>query len=60
MQRNPIPLWHVYANGEWLAVEYDGYAPVNVLVNNVYRSVECRHMAADCVRNACKGLLVWG
>ncbi|MER6102430.1 hypothetical protein ABT115_08885 [Streptomyces sp. NPDC001832] len=60
VRRKPIPLWHVYVNGEWLAVEYDGYAPTNVQVGDSYCSVQYRHMAMSCARDACNGLLVWG
>ncbi|XMN06975.1 hypothetical protein ACK8N7_13440 [Streptomyces griseobrunneus] len=53
-------LWHVYADGEWLATEYDGYAPVNVMVGERMVPVVYRHLPGDCYRDECKHLLVWG
>lgn len=53
MTRNRVELWHVFAGGQWLATEHEGYAPVNVWVaEDKIRSVEYRHRAsvsrADC------------
>lgn len=56
MTRNPSALWHVYAAGEWLATEYDGYAPVSVEVNGRLHPVMYRHMATWCTRSDCVGL----
>ncbi|MYR95482.1 MULTISPECIES: hypothetical protein [unclassified Streptomyces] len=53
-------LWHVYADGEWLATEYDGWAPVNVMVGERMVPVVYRHLSGDCCRDECKHLLVWG
>lgn len=49
-------LWHVKVNGEWVSVRYEGYAPVNVKVNDRLQTVEFRHMAVECDRAACAGI----
>lgn len=58
--RRSVALWHVMVDGEWLSVEYDGYAPVNVEVNGTFHPVTFRHMALGCERSSCRDLLVWG
>lgn len=51
VENDPAPVslgWHVYANGAWSIVEYDGYAPVNVMIDGQYFPVKYRHIAAEC------------
>jgi hypothetical protein len=46
--------WHVFAAGEWRAVQYDGYAPVSVWVDTPTGerlcATEYRHTVAGCTR----------
>lgn len=43
--------WHVSVNGEWLSVQYDGYAPVNVeCPDGRTRAVQYRHLATTCLK----------
>jgi len=55
---NPYNVWHVYADNQWHAMAYDGYAPVTVTVNGRMHSVEYRHMGLGCTDRICAGLTV--
>lgn len=48
--------WHVYVDGEWLTITYDGYAPEVVEINGHLRPVTYPHMARGCTRPVCQGV----
>lgn len=48
--------WHVYVDGEWLTISYDGYAPVNAWVGDRLHPITYRHMARGCDRAVCRGI----
>lgn len=55
---NPFNVWHVFAAGQWHAIEYEGYAPVTAEVDGRMVSTEYRHMALGCTDRPCAHLTV--
>lgn len=56
MTHNITAVWHVLVDGQWHAVDYEGYAPVNVRVGERLRPVTYRHLANGCEDAACSGV----
>ncbi len=57
MTHNITAVWHVFVNGAWMAVEHEGYAPVNVWVDDSHiMPVKYRHLANGCESVACSHL----